>query len=100
MDWPSGKRKPGFGEVSANKVIEAGYKEWLSENNLEERFEVNRTLIDFKRIPKVIKTRILNAYNNYQLADPSKMYEFFKKNKFNTYLEDFSSVESKLLQLY
>jgi hypothetical protein len=67
---------------------------------LEERFEVNRTLIDFQRIPKVIRTRILNAYNNYQLADPSKMYEFFKNNKFNSFLEDFSSVESKLLQLY
>lgn len=100
LDWPSGKRKPGFGEVSANKVIDAGYQEWLSENKLEERFEVNRTLIDFQRIPKVIRTRILNAYNNYQLADPSKMYEFFKNNKFNDYLEDFSSVESKLLQLY
>lgn len=100
LDWPLGKRKPGFGEVSAKKVIAGGYKEWLVENNLVERFNVNRTLIDFGRIPNVMRSRILNAYNNYKLADPSMMYGFFSKNKFNGYLEDFTNVESKLLQLY
>ena len=100
LDWPQGKRKPGFGEVSARKVIEEGYIGWLEKNNLVERFKINRTLIDFNLIPNTIKTRILNEYNNYKLADPSNIYKFFNKNKFVGYLEDFSSVESKLLQLY
>lgn len=100
LDWPQGKRKPGFGEVSARKVIEEGYIGWLEKNNLIERFKTNRTLIDFNLIPCTIKTRILNEYNNYKLADPSNIYKFFSKNKFVGYLEDFSNVETKLLELY
>lgn len=100
LDWPQGKRKPGFGEVSARKVIEEGYVDWLKKNKLEERFKVNRRLIDFNQIPLTIKTRILNEYNNYKLADPSNIYKFFNKNKFVGYLEDFSNVETKLLELY
>jgi 5'-3' exonuclease len=100
LDWPQGKRKPGFGEVSARKVIEEGYIGWLEKNNLVERFKINRTLIDFNLIPNTIKTRILNEYNNYKLADPSNIYKFFSKNKFVGYLEDFSNVETKLLELY
>ena len=73
---------------------------WLEENNLVERFNVNRTLIDFNRIPNVIKSRVLSSYNNYRMADPSRMYGFFNVNKFTGYLEDFTNVESKLLQLY
>lgn len=100
LDWPLGKRKPGFGDVSAKKVMDYGYEKWLLENNLVERFHINRTLIDFKLIPCVIKNRILNEYNNYKLAPPDKIYNFFYNNKFTGYLEDFSTVESKLLQLY
>ena len=100
LDWPVGKRKPGFGEVSAQKVIDYGYEKWLNEKGLEKRFEINRVLIDFQKIPNVIKSRILSAYKNYKIADPSNIYEFFRKNKFTGYLEDFSTVESKLLQLY
>lgn len=100
LDWPQGKRKPGFGDVSAKKVMDSGYKEWLIENKLEERFKVNRVLIDFNKIPNVMKSRIMNAYNNYKLADPSKIYNFFVKNKMNGFVEEFSNVENKLLQLY
>jgi len=100
LDWPAGKRKPGFGEVSANAVLSSGYKDWLIKNNLEKRFDVNRILIDFHRIPTTIKSRIINAYKNYILAPPDRMYGFFAGNKFGGFIEDFSRVESKLLQLY
>ena len=100
LDWPIGKRKPGFGDVSAKKVMESGYKEWLIENKLEERFKVNRILIDFNKIPNVMKTRILNAYNNYKMADPARMYDFFNRNRMNSFIEDFTNVENRLLQLY
>lgn len=101
-DHPKGKRKPGFGAVSAKKVIDSGYKEWLDEKGDEykKRFRRNRILIDFKLIPNVIRTRILNTYTSYKLAPPDKIYEFFDRNKFGSFLEDFNIVESKLLKLY
>jgi 5'-3' exonuclease len=101
-DHPKGKRKPGFGEVSAKKVMAEGYEKWLEEKGDEykDRFKRNRILIDFQLIPNVIKTRIMNAYKNYKMADPSKIYEFCKKNEFKGYIEDFTIFESKLLQLY
>jgi hypothetical protein len=37
---------------------------------------------------------------SYKLAPPDKIYEFFYKNKFGSFLEDFNIVESKLLKLY
>ena len=99
LDWPKDKRKPGFAEKSAEKVMKEGYKEWLIKNNLERRFQVNRTLIDFKLIPQTIKVRILNEYDNYRMPDPSKIYDFFKKNNFTGFLNDISNVENNLLRL-
>lgn len=100
LDWPAGQRKPGFGEVSAKKVMKSGYKEWLEENNLVDRFHTNKVLIDFNEIPQTMKTRILNTYSNYKLADPSKIYQFFNKNQFASFIEDFTNVEGKLMTLY
>lgn len=100
LDWPVDKRKPGFGEVAATKVMNEGYEKWLKDNGLEERFKVNQTLMDFDMIPKAISTSILNTYNSYKLPDPDKIYPFFAKNKFNTYLDDIGNVENKLLTLY
>lgn len=99
---PVGKRKPGFGEVSARKVMDEGYQKWLNEKGEEyqKRFHRNRVLIDFQLIPNTIKTRIMSAYKNYKMADPSNMYDFFKNNSFTGYLEDFHNVENKLLSLY
>ena len=100
LDWPEDKRKPGFGEVAATKVMNEGYEKWLKDNGLEERFDINRILMDFNRIPKTIRTSILNTYNSYKLPDPDQIYPFFTKNKFNTYLDDMGNVENKLLTLY
>lgn len=100
LDWPADKRKPGFGEKSAEKIIEYGYEKWLKENNLEERYKVNRILLDFEKIPEAMKTRIMNVYSGYKMPDPSNIYKFFEKNAFKGFLEDFSNVESKFLSLY
>ena len=100
IDWPKGKRKPGFGEVSAKKVIKDGYENWLKKEKLEERFHLNRVLIDLKLIPNVVKSRVLNEYNNYRLPDPSLFYEFFKNNNFVGFLEKINSVEQNLMRLY
>lgn len=100
LDWPKDKRKPGFGEVSAKKVMSEGYENWLKKENLEERFRINRILIDLKLIPKSLKSHIINEYDNYKLPDPSLYYDFFKNNNFTGFLEKIHSVEEKLMKLY
>ena len=80
LDYPEDKRKPGLGEKTVEKIIAGGYKEWLKENKFEERFEFNRTLIDFNRIPKSITKKIMNCYNNYQTPAPEKLYPWLEKN--------------------
>ena len=100
LDWPADKRKPGFGDVAATKVMNEGYEKWLKDNDLEDRFKHNQTLMDFNKIPVYIRSNILKAYDGYEYPDPSLIYPFFNKNKFNTYLDDISNVENKLLTLY
>jgi len=100
IDHPIGKRKPGFGEVSAKKTLAYGLDKWLEEKKLVERYKLNRNLIDFDRIPKTIQTRILNTYKSYQLADPANIYPFFRDNGFKEHLENFEFVETKLMGLY
>jgi 5'-3' exonuclease len=100
IDYPNNKRKPPFGESKLKKVLNEGYENWLFDNNLEERFKFNRVLMDFDYIPDVISKRILLEYDNYRMPDPSYLYDFFYKNKFMKYLENFSNVENRLLDLY
>jgi hypothetical protein len=105
LDWgqtpeTEGKRKPGFGPKSADKVMRAGYKKWLEENGLEERFKVNRVLIDFNYIPKVIKKRVLDAYYGYELPDPAGFYNFCKLYRFKGYTDEFTKFENTLMRMY
>ena len=114
-DWgktekTEGKRKPGFGPVAFNKVLNGvGVKEWIKtpyknklygEVNLENNFKRNRILIDFNKIPRTISNRILDAYYNCNFPPPSNIYQFFKAYNMRGFLEDFTQVENKLLQLY
>lgn len=94
------KRKPGFGPKALEKVMKQGYKEWLEKNKLEERFDFNRTLIDFKRIPSIIQKRIISAYISYKYPDPSNIYNFFRSNNFRSFLEDYEKIENKILTFY
>ena len=105
VDWgltesTKGKRKPGFGPKGAEKVMVGDYKKWLEENKLTERFELNRRLIDFKEIPKTIKSRILSSYNGYKMPDPDGIYKFFRDNKLQSFLDEYEKVENSLLRLY
>lgn len=100
LDYPMKKKKPSFGKVQLEKVLRYGYEKWLEENAFTERFHTNRVLIDFNMIPKAIRTRILNTYDSYKLPDPDGFYEFFNKNGYTSYLENFDQVEKKLLSLY
>jgi 5'-3' exonuclease len=95
-----GKKKPGFGPTSANKVISEGQNRWLEENNLWDNYKRNKNLIDLSKIPNAIKDRVMDAYWQYSYPPPNNIYEFFKKYKMRGYLEKFDSVERNLLKLY
>lgn len=104
-DWgltpeTKGKRKPGLGKVSAEKIIAGGYQKWLDENYLNDNFHRNQVLIDFNRIPQTIKKRIINGYVNYNFPPPENMFPFFKKYQMKGYVEKFHSVEQTLMRLY
>lgn len=114
IDWgmtkeTEGKRKPGFGKVAFNKVLKSGIDEWLKKPyknkiygkvDLEKNYKRNKVLIDFDCIPQTICGRILEQYENSTFPPPSNMYQFFKIYNMRGFLEDFTQVENKLLQLY
>ena len=104
-DWgltpeTKGKRKPGLGEKTVNKIISKGYKEWLKENYLEENFHRNKVLIDFNMIPKTIEKRIMEGYKNYSFPPPENMYSFFKIHQMRDYVKNYHSIEPNLMRLY
>jgi len=100
LDWPLDRRKPSFGEALFQKIKRSGYVEWLKDNGLEERFHTNRVLIDFDRIPRVIRSRIIKEYSEYKMPDPNKMKIFFEKNGLQSYLDNFHNVENRLAPLF
>lgn len=113
-DWgktpeTEGKRKPGFGEVAYQKVLKEGTETWLEKRHINKWYgeidvkanlKRNRILMDFNYIPQTIKNRVCDAYNDYTFPPPSNIYQFFKKYNMRGFLEDFTKVESKLLELY
>jgi len=113
-DWgetpeTQGKRKPGFGEVAYSKVVKEGTDKWLEKKHTNKSYgeidvkgnlKRNKILMDFNYIPQTVQRRIVDAYNNYTFPPPSNIYQFFKKYNMRGFLEDFTKVESKLLELY
>jgi 5'-3' exonuclease len=104
-DWgltedTNNKKKPGFGPAALKKVMEYGWKKWLKDNDLQNNFRRNRVLMDFNLIPISIRSNIRKAYETYEMPDPNNIYTFFKKNGFTGFLEDFTNVERKLMELY
>lgn len=100
LDHPDGKRKPGFGEKAFEKVLASGWEKWLDENDLRERYEFNRNLMDFARIPNEIKRRIDREYDDYVKPDPDQIYEFVNRHGWPEYIENFTNVENKIMELY
>lgn len=99
IDYPIDKRKPGFGKKSFEK-IKNNWREWLKENELEKRFEINKKLIDFNEIPQVILDRIMKEYNEYDLPEIKKLYPFFDGYGWTYFIENYKYVEQKFLEMY
>ena len=71
------------------------------DNKLEDRFyKRNKVLMDFRCIPQAVRSNIIKAYENYEYPDADNIYKFFSKNKFRGFLDEFTSVENRLLRLY
>lgn len=100
LDHPVGKRKPGFGVKSAEKVINEGYEKWLEKNDLTKRFKVNRILMDFNMIPDTMIERIKGEYFNYEYPEVARIWQFIGRYSWREYQENFDEVEQNLRRLY
>ena len=103
------KRKPGFGPAALKKAMEVGLDVWMEkkhvnkiygEIDVKDNYKRNQVLIDFDKIPRTIINRVLDQYDNYYFPPPSNMYQFFKKYNMRGFLDDFTRVEKKLMELY
>jgi len=121
LDYPIELRKPPFGKKKAEKFLIEGLKESLNNDisykrkytdengnavvynstiNLKERYDTNRILMDFSKIPSTLQNRILKKYNNYEYPHPSKIYEFFNNNGWPAFIDNITNVENRLYELY
>ncbi len=100
LDYPEGKRKPGFGPKAFEKVMEYGPKQWLIDNNLIDRYKFNKVLMDFKLIPQDIKDTIMKEYNEYQYPDLDNIWKFVEKKGYPEVIENFTNIEQKFMELY
>lgn len=119
-DWPEDRKKPPMGEKGIQKLIlneeldsfldtpiEYEYKDeddkviYKASVLPRERYELNRKLIDFNCTPKVIVEKTLEVYDKYEIySDPNDLYVYFKSKGWNEVLDNFTQVESKMLELY
>jgi len=100
LDYPEGKRKPPFGPKAFEKVVEYGIKQWIIDNNLVDRYKLNKRLIDLSCIPSDIQNNIMQEYASYAYPDPENIWPFFKDLGFPEFIENFTNIENRLLSLY
>ena len=100
LNWPDGKRKPGFGPKAFEKVVEYGVIDWLNDNNHMDQFKFNQKLMSFNLIPDDIQESIMSEYNNYEYPEPDMIWDFIKRQGWPEYIDDFTQVENKLMGLY
>jgi hypothetical protein len=122
-DWPEEKKKPAFGEKGLDKIIsenrleeflktpipyeftyvsqegeETEYKKIVTP---EEFYNINRKIIDLSYTPQIMVKKTLDVYENYNMnSDPNRLYEFFRIQNWKEAIENFTQIESKLLELY
>lgn len=104
LDWDEvnpGKRKPAMGEKKIEKILdEIGLDKWLTDNQAHERFKQNRIVMDLAHTPQVIVNRTLDMYNNYSIPSLDNLMEFFARNNWREFTENYINVERKLQELY
>ena len=95
--------------MNAEKILNEGLDQWLSKNkkkkfdvvvDAEENYKRNRILIDFRKIPNIIRDRVLKAYYEYNYPPPSNMFPFLKKYKMRGFIEEYPKFERYMMKLY
>lgn len=100
LDYPEGKRKPGLGDKAVEKILTEGLDTWLDKNKARKRFEMNKNLIDLRRIPGVLRKKILTQYNEYQYPPFDGIYKYFDGNNWIGFTEDFYQFEKHFVRVY
>lgn len=75
--------KNGVGKVNAAKILKNGLSDFLDAENLHEKYNQNKILIDFDCIPEDIKDKIIKEYKEIELGEINRkdFFNFFIKNK-------------------
>ena len=90
--------KPKVGIKTAQKILDTGLQEYLDKENLQEAFDMNKTLIDLECIPVEYKIKIKEEYNSYNISSLNQrsLYNFFIKNNQRYCLENVNSIINTL----
>ena len=100
--------KPKTGPVTAAKILEQGYDEFLKtiENDFERstidaNYKRNIELIDLSMIPCRLSNDVWEAYNNYTISpiDKMKLMSFFCKNSLMKLMSEWNSISSTIRNL-
>lgn len=121
LDYPAELRKPAMGKKKAEKFLIEGLEKALDKDveykrkfigedgeqkvynsciNLKERYDFNRNLMDFSKIPKSLVKSIISKYENYEYPHPENIYKFFEMKGWPWFLDNITNIENKLYQLY
>lgn len=88
------------GEFVENKIKFDGLHSFIKYNNLEEKYEHNKLIIDFEYIPNDIRESIITAYEAFSPVYLNRSIpQFFIKHKQRFFLENFSNYSSILSKL-
>ena len=91
------------GPKTVEKILSEGLDEWLQENDLKEKFDRNRKLVDFDYIPSEYHQPVIDAVNSWKQGKfNGSEYMTFIANahlgleieKLNETMEIFSRVKS------
>jgi 5'-3' exonuclease len=92
--------RKGIGPKTAQKLINEGLEILLQDNEILEKYKLNKKLIDFDEIPQDLKDNILNNYKDQEKEigklDGKKVIEFLEKNKIRKITSDWYKYENNL----
>jgi 5'-3' exonuclease len=92
--------KPKVGPKTAMKlIINNELETFIKDNNLQENFDRNTKLIDWNYIPDVIKKKIIESWNIYELPSSINIFNFFVRHRLRNQTENISITKQILKPL-
>jgi 5'-3' exonuclease len=83
------------GIKTAAKILDSGLEEYILENDVQANYDRNRKLIDLDMIPTKYFQIVESDFENYDIGkyDSMKVYNMFRKYRFNTLIENFQKYD-------